>query len=252
MKSRLPNKALHRCPSCLEAAVETEAGRVEVAAQAMERLEPGAEHVHLAEDLQAAAADPVSREVVPVADRDRPNTPKLRFVIRVRDGGRCSNPFCRRLVGADGQCHHIEFLSEGGRTTELNECLLCAQCHAAIHAGALVLEGDPVRGLEWKVACANLTRSVRENLQQIIQQASVRVVEIPAPSEIPDGASKSPSVEIPAALAATVRRALEVLGCSARQAKEALETAWKRLLETGSGRESISEESLIREACKRC
>jgi len=50
-------------------------------------------------------------------------------------------------------------------------------------AGALVIEGDPDRGLE-----------------QIVQQANVQVVEIPVASGAPDAATMSPLAEIRAAL----------------------------------------------------
>jgi hypothetical protein len=38
--------------------------------------------------------------------------------------------------------HHVVFRSNGGRTRAANLVTLCARCHALVHEGLLVLEGD--------------------------------------------------------------------------------------------------------------
>ena len=229
----------HRCPSCLVAAVETEAGRVEVDQASISRMELSAEVIEIAEELPAMQPEPVAI--------DRPNTPQIRFEVRLRDGGRCSNPFCRRDVGAEGHCHHIQFRSEGGRTTLSNERLVCRLCHGLIHVGALVISGDPIRGLEWRVACADLTRSVRAELE--------RFAKMPAPSGIPDTspmpqASEAPVSEVPAAMATTVIRALEVLQWPTLKARDLAARAWERLRSAGCAPAAIDTAALVHEACR--
>ncbi len=232
----------HRCPSCLAAAVETEAGRVEVDQETIAQIEQSAELVQITEALPTGKPE--------LAAIDRPNTPRIRFEVCLRDGGRCSNPHCRRDVGADGHCHHIQFRSEGGRTDIFNETLLCRYCHASVHAGALVISGDPVRGLEWSVVCSDLTRSVRADLERVVKQASVRVVEVPVASGIPDAVLMPSAVEVPAALATTAIRALEVLQWPTQKARELLARAWERLRGVGCAPAAIDAAALVHEACR--
>lgn len=54
-------------------------------------------------------------------------------------------------------------------------------------AGALAIAGNLGTRLCWKVVCADLTRSIREKLEKIGQQASVRVLETPLAPDFPDG-----------------------------------------------------------------
>jgi hypothetical protein len=74
----------HRCPDCRRAAVESAEGRVEVAAEAMDRIEASAEHV----DLENKAPEASSEIQAPSGERDRPNTPAMRRALLHREGGR--------------------------------------------------------------------------------------------------------------------------------------------------------------------
>jgi 5-methylcytosine-specific restriction endonuclease McrA len=44
--------------------------------------------------------------------------------------------------------HHIVFRSAGGDTSMSNVCLLCAICHADVHAHRLTVEGDANKRLK--------------------------------------------------------------------------------------------------------
>lgn len=55
-----------------------------------------------------------------------------------RDRGRCR--CCGEQVGTYGHCHEIVFRSQGGSPLELaNVVLLCARCHAKVHAYTLTI-----------------------------------------------------------------------------------------------------------------
>jgi hypothetical protein len=151
----------HRCPDCAAAAVETEA---------MEGIEAKAKILHLTD--QQPAAKPVSGAVVPLAERDEHNTPEIREQIRLRDGGRCANPSCRRDVGSQGHCHHIQPWSQGGRTELRNELLVCEGCHGLLHGTLLKVEGDPARGLQWEAASSEQTDRVRDSLSSLNGECS--------------------------------------------------------------------------------
>ena len=52
-------------------------------------------------------------------------------VIWIRDRGKCQNPECRlELSYDDGQIHHIEEHTYGGRTVIGNGILVCPTCHS--------------------------------------------------------------------------------------------------------------------------
>lgn len=71
------------------------------------------------------------------AHRDRKTPDSLRRRVRTRDGNRC------RCCGSRDSLmvHHIQFLSEGGRTTAWNLITLCGRCHSLVHEGLIVIEG---------------------------------------------------------------------------------------------------------------
>lgn len=50
----------------------------------------------------------------------------------------------------------------------------------------MVIEADPIRGLVWKPAAADTTRSVRDGLRRIASEPKVRCVEVRVESEHPD------------------------------------------------------------------
>jgi hypothetical protein len=72
---------------------------------------------------------------------------ELRIVIVRRDRSRCRA--CDRYCDpsavdslARGHVHHVEYRSRGGGHDPSNVCLLCAFCHAAVHARELGISGD--------------------------------------------------------------------------------------------------------------
>lgn len=71
-----------------------------------------------------------------------------------RDRGRC------RACGHFGLMHrhHIVYRSQGGQTTPENVCLLCLECHAAVHAGRIRVTGSAEADLRFErrgeVSCA--------------------------------------------------------------------------------------------------
>lgn len=74
--------------------------------------------------------------------------------VSTRDGYKCR--VCRRRCDPDasdmlakGHHHHLIFRSKGGQDTTDNLALLCAQCHADVHAYRLKLEGNPDVALEF-------------------------------------------------------------------------------------------------------
>ncbi len=63
--------------------------------------------------------------------------PALRRQVLARDGTQCRS--CRSRHGL--MVHHMEFRSEGGRTSPENLITLCMRCHGLVHEGLLLLEG---------------------------------------------------------------------------------------------------------------
>lgn len=59
-------------------------------------------------------------------------------LVRVRDRFRCRS--CRTTHGVE--VHHIKFRSLGGSNTTENLALLCASCHAEVHAYRLAIDGN--------------------------------------------------------------------------------------------------------------
>ncbi len=118
-----------RCPDCSRARVGTRDGFVEVAPKELDRY--------------ASSAEPV---VI-----DGPTPPGLRRKILAREAGRCANPRCGEWAA---HCHHVVFLSKGGKTRLDNEVAVCTACHALIHAGLLDLRGDANGELCWSPVVA--------------------------------------------------------------------------------------------------
>lgn len=65
---------------------------------------------------------------------------------KIRDGGRCAFPWCSRRVA---ECHHIEWLSRGGKSTVDNAAWLCAFHHWLIHNRGWSMRRDPNGGYTW-------------------------------------------------------------------------------------------------------
>jgi 5-methylcytosine-specific restriction endonuclease McrA len=89
------------------------------------------------------------RPQVPVAERDRPNSPLIRKRVLGRDGYRCAGPGCRSRRAL--YVHHVVWRSHGGPTVEENEVSLCSKCHDLIHEGLLTVEGTAPYGLIWRL-----------------------------------------------------------------------------------------------------
>jgi len=109
---------MHRCPDCQAAAVEKDAGRIEVSKDAADRICTESE------------------------ERDRRSSPKLRREVFLRDGNRCANPFCRKDLTGAGHAHHITFWSKGGRTELSNliaACVLCRIRHKLHYAESRIM-----------------------------------------------------------------------------------------------------------------
>ena len=89
--------------------------------------------------VSTAGSTPTSEETSALKENpvliDRPNTPRLRRRVLLRDGSTCANPLCRRRLGL--MAHHLVFRSEGGPTEIQNETAVCAVCHALLHQGQL-------------------------------------------------------------------------------------------------------------------
>lgn len=68
----------------------------------------------------------------------------VRKIVLARDAGTCRA--CRTRSGVD--VHHIRFRSVGGHDTSGNLACLCRECHAAVHAYRLALEGDADKRLK--------------------------------------------------------------------------------------------------------
>jgi hypothetical protein len=80
----------------------------------------------------------------------------FRWVWR-RFGGRCCVPGCRSARGIE--CHHLKPRSEGGSHDPSNLILLCSSCHAALHAGLLILQGT--------IGTFRVRRPIDEDLAEI-------------------------------------------------------------------------------------
>ena len=219
----------HSCADCHRRAVETPEGRVEISKEALERFAAGAKCIDIAPEKEVPPDPSETRaRVVPPEERDRANTPATRRDLCARACGRCDNPLCRRETTEEhGHGHHIEFRSEGGATALWNEVWRCRRCHACIHAGVLVVEGDPVGALTWTPRAADITRRVREEPQTTRSLPEVRVVETPEFSGCPETDSVNAdtgSEEIEDATAGLVG-----LGWTRAQATERVRRAWARL-----------------------
>jgi hypothetical protein len=130
----------------------------------------------------------------------------------------------------------------------------------------LLVEGDPIRGLQWKVAAADISRSVREELKRLSALPQVHVAAARDPATSLPGQSGHPDAvwgrehgvesdgprtpKLPGELAADMLAALAGLGWSRAEAEKRLEQAWDRLLLAGNDAGAIPVEKLLREAIR--
>ncbi|MCI0670846.1 MAG: HNH endonuclease, partial [Myxococcaceae bacterium] len=159
----------HRCPQCKRAVIHTPEGLVEITGEEIERIEGRArvevletvdEGTGLAGKATTSGEEAMTGRGATTGDEarsspggdgsealDPPTPPALRRKLLLRDGARCSNPYCQNPAD---HCHHIVFRSRGGRTVPENEAATCSTCHALIHAGLLSVTGTAGEGLRWR------------------------------------------------------------------------------------------------------
>ena len=184
---------LQLCPGCRRGSMHTEDGRVELAAEQIERVEgdarwevilPEESRPTLRGDSPPGSATGSGEE----GGRDRPTPPALRRKVLLRDGGVCTNPHC--FHRAD-HCHHVIFRSQGGRTVLSNEVAVCGMCHSLIHAGLLVVPGTPGEDLRWRARAERLG-SVPGSERDADSPPEIRVVARPFPDASRDQVGPSP------------------------------------------------------------
>jgi len=87
--------------------------------------------------------EPQSRELLPEPERHHEEVPDVvRQHVHDRDQHACRN--CRGPIGL--HVHHIKPRAAGGSHAASNLILVCGTCHASVHRGFLVIEGDPESG----------------------------------------------------------------------------------------------------------
>jgi hypothetical protein len=176
--------------------------------------------------VEKPAAEPEKKsKVVPPEERDRPNPPGLVTKIYLRDGGVCQNPLCRRR-GSLFHCHHIVFRSHGGRTALYNESLVCTTCHSLLHAGLLVVEGNPATGLVWKTKSDLIEFDFLKEIHELTGLPDVRVAGAGAgsrsPAEFAESAMADSEPRRQEELDADLTTAMVGLGYSRRKARARL------------------------------
>ena len=171
--------------------METDDGPVEIEAEAIERVEHAAEKhvIRPEEELPSAGNGKTGEERPPI---DRPNTRPFLEKLFLRDGKRCSNPFCRRRL--DHQGHHITERSEGGRTELHNEIGVCRFCHALITVGLLEVAGNPIDGLTFTPKAAKLSPGLSREKAELDEMPIV-TVSLPEPSGYPDAPDEAQAYE---------------------------------------------------------
>jgi len=157
-----------RCPSCRQAAVRTDDGKIALDAATAEAIACDAPPAIAASDgeggdgaegrcgTESESGVEVEVEVEAGTDGARapseggendgpgPATPlALRRRILARDGYRCRSCSARESL----QVHHVVFRSRGGKTRAANLTVLCSRCHALVHEGLLVVEGTAPNAL---------------------------------------------------------------------------------------------------------
>jgi hypothetical protein len=213
-------------------------GPVEVAPESVERLADDAVEVTPGQ-LDVVNEDDEKDEVIPV---DRPNPASLTRRVRLRDGGRCRNPGCRRREAL--HAHHILYRSHGGRTIPANEVAVCTTCHALIHAGLLDVSGDPFSRLSWRPRSRNLALDSGDDSAALGEIPMVHVESATADSSASataDCVSDDPD-EIE-----NLAGALARLGLTRKEARARLEMAHEELTKNDGGA-AIDEEQLLQRA----
>ena len=248
-QSGLPYLITYRqCRDCRRTTVETAAGPVEVSAEVVERIAGDVPSVEIAPEEEVGGGGEGRPSGTPGRvspdRRDRPNSPALRRKLIARSGGRCENPSCRRHIGDCGHGHHIRHRACGGPTAMWNEVYVCATCHALIHAGLLIVEGDPAGGALWRTRSRAITARVDRELAAA--RGLPRVIVAGEPRSGTEGSGFSASSEnrerppldgcpLDGGEREDALTCLGVLGGSAEEAWGVLEMAWREIRKEREG-----------------
>ncbi|MEW6742102.1 MAG: AAA family ATPase [Planctomycetota bacterium] len=85
---------------------------------------------------------------IPADKRDPPTDRALRELVLARDGYQCTFPGCDEKK--DLADHHVQWLSQGGKTHPDNGTSACRGHHAATHVGQIVVKGSYSKGFEFE------------------------------------------------------------------------------------------------------
>ena len=114
---------------------------------------------HLSVDT---ADGPVPAATLDAPDRKTP--PWMRALVLERDGVMCRNCGNRQRL----QAHHVIFRADGGPTQLSNLATLCCSCHALLHAGHLVAQGDHGATCRFEAPDAEALRAAAEASQRAV------------------------------------------------------------------------------------
>src|SRR6266542_921610 len=169
-----------RCRDCRKSRLVTADGPVEVPSAVLDRIEGDAHRVEISLeeefDLEMVSAN---------GEIDRPNSARFVEKVALRDGLQCANPHCGRRDHLHS--HHLIFRSKGGRTVLINAVLLCKWCHASVHQGLLVVEGNPLTGLTFTTRADKLNLALEAEKDELVE---ISWIGVPAagPPKCPEGA----------------------------------------------------------------
>ncbi|MEW6743764.1 MAG: AAA family ATPase [Planctomycetota bacterium] len=85
---------------------------------------------------------------IPADQRDPPTDRAQRELVLARDGYQCTFPGCDEKKDLDD--HHVQWLSQGGKTHPDNGTTACRGHHAATHVGQIVVKGSYSKGFEFE------------------------------------------------------------------------------------------------------
>ena len=63
----------------------------------------------------------------------QPVSSSQKKTVLLKQGGRCANPKCKRILTASVHYDHIKEVSRGGKSTTSNLRAFCASCHQERH-----------------------------------------------------------------------------------------------------------------------
>ena len=115
------------CDACKRGWQEGAGVRAPMAVADVERAKCDAQHLGAVDTARPARAT-----------QDVP--PRVRRMIRRRDGGKCSLPGCRATTNLE--LHHIVAREDGGSHEATNIVQLCDGHHAALHRGMISITGE--------------------------------------------------------------------------------------------------------------